>query len=226
MKRGLIPMPKIIDQSYEILRLNPGADLDLIAQAGRICYKSEKIDESDESKMTFVKRLIERGHETPLEHGIMTVKFITNRGVTHELVRHRLASFNQESTRYCNYANDKFNNELTFIKNSAFDVDMKYLAWLACKKMEESSYLKMIEHDYKPEEARGVLSNDLKTEIIVTANYREWRHIFKLRCDKHAHYQIRELLTPLLKELCVDRIPSLNLSWAFGDIWEEINSDN
>jgi thymidylate synthase (FAD) len=156
-----------------------------------------------------VKALITRGHEAMLEHSQLSVKFICDRGVTHEMVRHRICSFAQESTRYCNYSGDKFGNELTFIEPFFFkDNPTYYNAWKdACKKCEDT-YMYLIAHGVTPQEARSVLPNSLKTEIVVTANYREWRSIFKLRCAKDAHPQIREVMIPLQKELA-EKLPEV-----------------
>lgn len=195
---------KIIKSSYEILTPIPEggkSELQFIEKCGRTAYKSEdKI--TDDSAERFVKNLIKRGHESVLEHSMLTVKFICDRGISHELVRHRLCSFTQESTRYCNYSNDKFGNELTFIEPCYFvPRTSMYDTWLySCMDCEEK-YLAMLQGGAKPEEARSILPNSLKTEIIVTANYREWRNIFKLRTAKAAHPQMRELMIPLLKEL-------------------------
>lgn len=203
---------KVINQMHHILKITENA-LEKIELAGRTCYKSEaKI--TPESSKKFVKMLIDRGHHSVIEHPSATVKFITDRGVTHELVRHRLASFSQESTRYCNYGGDN----ITFIRPVWCDIvvladwdDDKYIKTITSIPMAESYWLKaclssefmykrLLNAGWRPEEARSVLNNSLKTEIVVTANLREWRHILKLRCSKAAHPQIRELMLPLLKE--------------------------
>ena len=190
--------------------INPEHILHGIEWTARTCYKShDKITRDSSEKL--VSSLIKRGHEAMLEHESITVRFICDRGVSHELVRHRLASFAQESTRYCNYSKDKFNNELTFIEpNTAFNYDLhtnntdtlKYLTWLNCMREIEKKYLYMIyELGAAPEEARSILPNSLKTEIVVTANLREWRKILQLRTAKDAHPQMREIMLPLLQEL-------------------------
>lgn len=172
-----------------------------IEKAGRTCYKSEgKI--GDGTAERFIAAIIKRGHESVLEHEKITVRFICDRGVTHEMVRHRIASFSQESTRYCNYSQDKFGNELTFIKPCFWDEnDESYKLWLESMQFIEEKYNAMIAAGAKPEEARSILPNSLKTEIVVTMNLREWRHFFKLRTAKAAHPQIREVSIPLLVEL-------------------------
>lgn len=204
---------KIINPSYEILTpiSEDGIEeLQKIERIARTCYKSENhITPDGESAKKLVGALIRSGHMAMLEHGNLSVKFIVDRGVSHEMVRHRMASFAQESTRYCNYAADKFGNELTFIKPSFFDPyhewDM-FVTWQEAMAAAEEHYFKLLSLGAKPEEARSVLPNSLKTEIVVTANYREWRHIFELRTSPKAHPQIREVMTPLMEELR-QRIP-------------------
>ncbi|WP_199653019.1 FAD-dependent thymidylate synthase [Parabacteroides sp. AM08-6] len=176
-----------------------------IELAGRTCYKSEdKITTDSSSK--FVRMIIGRGHESVLEHEKITVRFICDRGVSHELVRHRIASFSQESTRYCNYSKDGFGNELTFIM-PLFEDDGTEVAsdeeieWRNAMRDAERHYMNLIKLGWQPQYARSVLPNSLKTEIVVTANIREWRTIFKQRTSKAAHPQMRELMCPLLNEL-------------------------
>jgi thymidylate synthase (FAD) len=197
---------KIIPASYEILTLiSEGGieELKHIEQIARVCYKSEGlITEDGESARKLISNLIKAGHEAMIEHSTLSVKFIVDRGVSHELVRHRIASFAQESTRYCNYSKDKFGNELTFIKPLFWEGnDEFYPAWVDSMQNAERNYNYLISIGAKPQEARSVLPNSLKTEIVVTANYREWRAFFKLRTAPAAHPQMREVTVPLLKEL-------------------------
>lgn len=213
-------MVKIIEQSYEILTPINGLDiLKGIERAARTCYKSEGLITDDgNSAKKLVKKLVENGHLAMIEHGInISVKFITDRGVSHELVRHRIASFAQESTRYCNYAKDKFDNQISVIM-PIFEGDSDsaiIVAWEQAMQYAELKYLEMIRFGASPQLARSVLPNSLKTEIIVTANIREWMHIFSLRTNKAAHPQIRALMIPLLEELKT-RIPVL-----FDEIMKE-----
>lgn len=193
-----------------------------------------------ESARNFIKTLIKNGHEAMLEHAVMTVKFILDRGVSHELVRHRIASFAQESTRYCNYGQDKFGSEITVIKPFWFDGisderldeliglsvakledkeyterEAQYVHWYAAMQHAEDAYFNMLEYGATPEEARSVLPNSLKTEVMMTASMREWRHIFKLRAagvTGKPHPQMVEVMKPLLKQ-CQILMPEL-----FGDI--------
>ena len=190
---------KIIEQSVELINAPKYEDmLRVIEMAGRVCYKSEgKITEG--SAETFCRGIIERGHEAVLEHSSVTVKFIVDRGVSHEIVRHRVASYCQESTRYCNYSQGKFGNELTFIKPCFFDEnDSLYFIWKNACCTAEISYFNLLGRGATPQEARSVLPNSLKTELVMTANIREWRHFFKLRCSQAAHPQMREVALKLL----------------------------
>lgn len=192
---------KIIEPGFEIVDLLDGNEiLKRIERAGRVCYKSEASITND-SAIRFVKNIIRSGHESVIEHEKITVKIICDRGVSHEIVRHRIASYSQESTRYCNYYTDKFGNELTFIKPYFGNKDFaKYKIWENTMLYIEKVYMELIGTGAKPQEARSVLPNSLKTEIIVTMNLREWRHFFKLRADKAAHPQMRQITLPLLKE--------------------------
>jgi len=235
--------------------------LNKIEEAGRTCYKSEDriglidcpmckcvppgFDKSNcewsmwhdkngqvRSSLKFANTILHQyQHESVIEHHNITVKFTTDRGVSHELVRHRLASYSQESSRYCNYSKDKFGNEISIVRpvwitnaqiaavrkedensTSSYplpeDYDPKVWIWLASMKRIECDYFDLLEEGWKPEEARSVLPNSLKTEIVMTANLREWRHVFKTRCSGKAHPQIRELMRPLLKDF-QNRIPVL-----------------
>ena len=171
-----------------------------IEKYGRVCYKSEdKISET--SYIDFIEMILRYGHESVLEHEKITVRIICDRGVTHEIVRHRIASYSQESTRYCNYSKDKHGNQLTFIKPCFWDEeDIEYQIWLESMKVAESNYLQLIKKKASPQQARSVLPNSLKTEIVVTMNLREWRHFFKLRTSGKAHPQMQEIARPMLDE--------------------------
>lgn len=211
---------KIVRPSFEIMFLPDGEELiSNIEAAGRTCYKSEdKI--TPDSARKFVKRIIASGHESVIEHSSATVRFVCDRGVTHELVRHRLAAYSQESTRYANYSKEKFGNEITVIRPVFWAEDSaQYKLWEESMQQAESMYLRLIEGGAKAQEARSVLPNSLKTEIVMTANLREWRHVFKLRCDGAAHPQIREIMLPLL-EAFSQRIPVV-----FDDLHERFADD-
>ena len=202
---------KIIKPSYEILTpISDGGikELQHIEKIGRVCYKSEdRITDDGESAKKFVKMLISNGHEAMIEHSSLSVKFVVDRGVSHELVRHRIASFAQESTRYCNYSKDKFGNEITVILPCFFDTGMGILSnslvyqeWKSACECAEERYFNLLKMGATPQQARTVLPNSLKTEITVTANYREWRNFFKLRTAEATKKKMREVTIPLLKE--------------------------
>lgn len=198
---------KGIRPAFEIMDDIDGAKiLQKLERCGRVCYKSEdKITEGSAEK--FIGMILKSGHESVLEHEKLTVKFICDRGVTHEIVRHRIASYSQESTRYCNYSKDKFGNELTFIRPCFWaDDSEEYAVWKQAMEEIEKTYVKLISLGAKPEEARSILPNSLKTEIVCTMNLREWRHFFRLRTAERAHPQIREISVALLDEL-KKRIP-------------------
>jgi thymidylate synthase (FAD) len=200
---------RIIEPSVEILTPIDGeAILKMLEAVGRTCYKSEdKIQEGSAEK--FISNIVKRGHEAVIEHYNITVKFICDRGVTHEIVRHRLASYCQESTRYCNYSNDKFNSEITVIKPIFLEVGTDgWELWHDACAMAEKFYFDLLDFGCTPQEARAVLPNSLKTELVMTANIRQFRHFFKLRCAKAAHPQMREVACMLLKEF-KERIPVL-----------------
>lgn len=218
---------KIVEPKYEILTdISEGGikELQQIERVARVCYKSEdKITPDGESAKKLVGFLVKQGHEAMLEHSQLSVLFTCDRGVANELVRHRIASFAQESTRYCNYSKEKFGGELSFIlpfyipdepkenaiKAASSTEELKKLetdyqihnAWYWTCDDAEKSYKTLIANGMRPEQARCVLPLCLKTEIVVTANYREWRNIFKLRTPVAAHPQMRELMCPLLLEV-------------------------
>lgn len=193
---------KIINPSIEIL-IPPDYQqmLSHIELAARTCYKSEdKI--KDGSAEELIKRLIANGHHSTLEHINISVRFICDRGVSHELVRHRLCSFSQESTRYCNFSLAKFGSELTFIR-PVFWVpgEIPYDIWELSMQQAQSFYFDLLKEGSSPQEARSVLPNSLKTDVVVTANIRQWRTVLKQRCDSAAHPQMRQVMLPLLSEL-------------------------
>lgn len=209
---------KLIKPSTEILTPIDGITiLKTIEQVSRTCYLSEP-NITEDSYKTFITKLIKRGHHAMLEFGgMITVRFIVDRGVSHELVRHRVASFAQESTRYCNYGKDE---HITFIIPNYFKSqeeqiisglvpfegmkgnteDANEYLWKHSCSICEVNYNALLRNGWTPQQARSVLPNSLKTEINVSANIREWRHIFKLRIAKAAHPQMREVMIPLLAE--------------------------
>lgn len=203
---------QIIKAGYEIVDSLNGAEiLKKIERVARVCYKSEDmIGDGTAEKM--VRALIKRNHLAMLEHFSFSVKFIVDRGVSHEIVRHRVASFAQESTRYCNYGTK--GGEITVIEPfylmedsvnvSTDNWSERYGAWVSACEEAEKSYLRMITDGASPQEARAVLPTSLKTEVVMTANLREWRHFFSLRaCGSTGkpHPQMLEVAVPLLKDL-------------------------
>jgi len=204
---------KIIEPSVELIgELDAEKIMRHIELAGRVCYKSESRI-ADDSAEKFIANIIKSGHESVIEHVSLTFKIICDRGVTHEIVRHRLASYSQESTRYCNYSSDKFGNELTFIKPCFWvEDDKNFLLWKDAMAQIEKIYLEMLANGAKPQEARSILPNSLKTEIFMTANLREWRHFLKLRTAPRAHPQMREVALKIF-EILREKLPIL-----FADI--------
>lgn len=249
---------KVVAPSYKILTpISDGGieELKKIELIGRTCYRSEdKISEDGETAKRFVSNLIKNGHEAMIEHSQLTVQFIVDRGVTHELVRHRLASYAQESTRYVKYSLDKNGGEVTvviptmfldedgdsmFISDKKYTIDeideilndidfginngplenntaQKFIWYKSCLQSEKS-YMDMIDKGASAQLARSVLPTSTKALITVSANYREWRAIFKLRADKpHAHPDIYWIMSKLLKDL------KQKLPVVFDDIYPEI----
>jgi thymidylate synthase (FAD) len=198
---------KIIDQSHEVIHITPDL-LEHIEAAARTCYQSEDRIKTGSAE-AFVAMILRCGHHAMLEFGDITVRFVTNRGVTHELVRHRLCTFAQESTRYVRY-----NGAMEVIRpvwwhDSTWD---HQACWEAALSAAETAYQTLLHQGWRPEQARDVLPNATKTEIVIVANVREWRHILTLRTSKHAHPQMRALMLPLLAEL-TEKYPVL-----FSDI--------
>ena len=196
---------KIIEASAIIETPIHGEDRNLILRtierAARTCYKSEcKITE--DSAADFVRKITQvRKHQSVIEHASATIRFVVDRGVSHELVRHRLAAFSQESTRYCNYTKDGFGSEITVVNPFFWPVaSPQWMQWkMACESC-EAHYFALIKAGAKPQEARSVLPNSLKTEVVMTCNMREWRHVFQMRAASAAHPQMQQVMRPLLAE--------------------------
>lgn len=200
---------KVIEPSVELLLPFDVSNEEVgkfIEEVGRTAYQSFD-SVSEDSYERFNKMIVDRKHEAVIEHFSFSFKFTCDRGVSHELVRHRMASYCQESTRYCNYDKDKFGNETTVIKPYFWDEGSEeYHYWYALQLAAERTYLYLLKSGATPQEARSVLTNSLKTTIVMTANLREWRHFFKLRCDKAAHPQMREVAKKALK-ICIEKFP-------------------
>lgn len=209
---------KVIEPSFEILTpINHDEILRRIETAARTCYKSEDLI-TDESAAKMVKALVKRQHMAMLEHVSLSVKFICDRGVSHEIVRHRVASYAQESTRFCNYGQGKFGSEITVIRPLFYDEGTpEYLEWyMGCEGCEQA-YMALIEKGSNAQMARSVLPNSLKTEIVVTMNLREWIHFFNLRVvgtTGEPHPQMRQSAEPVLQTFAHE-LPEI-----FGDQWE------
>lgn len=211
---------QIIEQSWSFESIPNGeAIIRSVEKAGRTCYKSEdKITE--QSVLGFVTRVIKSGHHSVLEHASISVRIITDRGVSHEIVRHRLAAYSQESTRYCNYG--KSTAGITVIMPVWFssmswedrDSSVTYCTWADAMIEAESAYFDLLSNGQSPQEARTVLPNSLKTELVMTCNIREWRHFFTLRCSPAAHPQMRELARSMLSGF-KKAVPIV-----FDDVWE------
>jgi thymidylate synthase (FAD) len=209
---------KVIKPYFEFVDKINGLDiLKKIEICGRVCYKSEgKIGDGSAEK--FVASIVRRGHESVLEHVSITVKFVVDRGVSHEIVRHRIASYSQESSRYCNYSKDDFGSEITFIEPYFFTGAVTYDTWEKAMQSCENAYFELLNIGATPEQARSVLPNSLKTELVMTANIREWRNFFKVRTPHSAHPQMREVTRPLLSAF------KKNIPVVFDDIfWEGEN---
>lgn len=205
---------KIVRQSWDFEESFDGdAMLKKIELAGRTCWKSEGLAGDFEKTKQFVKHIMSKNHMSVIEHASITVRIITDRGVTHEIVRHRLASYSQESTRYCNYSKDKFENEISVILPVWFSADDKetrvidsgivddteYGVWKAACEASQDYYFALLRRGQTPQQARAVLPNSLKTELVMTANLREWKHFFDLRASAAAHPQMRELAQSMLE---------------------------
>lgn len=193
-------MPELVRAHAEIERSGRSGRsiLRSLERYGRTCYQSEGRTTAN-SATNFVRRLIRQGHFSVIEHEKITARIVCDRGVSHEIVRHRLGSYSQESTRYCDYARTaglKVIEPLFFARDSA-----KYRIWLKAMQDAEAAYQSLRAVGAAPQEARLVLPHSVKTEIIVTFNLREWRHFFHQRCGAGAHPQIREVAIMLLKQM-------------------------
>ena len=190
--------------------------LECIEEYGRTCYKSEN-GITDTSSSSFIRNIIRRGHLSVIEHEKITARLICDRGVTHEIVRHRIGSYSQESTRYCNYGGKdiEFIRPCFWLDEDNSEEQYKYVNWYNAMLFAEQAYHKLIDHGATPQEARSVLPNSLKTEIVITYNLREWRHFFELRCDKASHPQMRQVAKMLLS-LISNHIPII-----FDDLKEK-----
>ena len=211
---------KIIEPGFIILKMPTEEEcLIHLEEAARTCYKSEDKIKPGSAK-NLLTRIIRTGHESVLEHASASVRIICDRGISHEIVRHRICAFSQESTRYANYSQNKFGNEITVIRPFFWKEGTdQFTRWKSSMTAAETIYLELIKNGASAQEARSVLPNSLKTELVMTANMREWRHIFKLRCAKAAHPQIRQIMLPLLAAM-YGQIPLI-----FEDIYTQFQKE-
>lgn len=207
----------IVEPSVELLWITENAEKQIEA-ASRICYKSEKLI-TDDSAGAFVKKMTKLGHHAMIEHAVASFKIVCDRGITHEIVRHRLSSVAQESTRYCRYSADKFNGKCTFIKPPGMNEIQEKLWFDACVDS-QGKYFDMLSFGCSPQIARSVLPTCLKSEIVVMMNFRSWRHFISLRSSKAAHPQIRPI-SNMIYDILVKEAPNV-----FGDLFEGKGAKN
>lgn len=195
---------KIYDgPQYEIRRNPVQANRDSIVESARLCYRN--VGTGPESDSRLIRLCVKKKHWTPIEMGDVKVRFIFDRAIANEAVRHRLASFNQESTRYCNYSLDKFGHEICVVKPVEIETDsMAYYIWKNGCERDEKEYFDLLELGVSPETARGKLPHSLAATIDIKANLREWHHIMELRTDRTAHPDFRIALHGVLIELARD----------------------
>jgi len=201
---------QVVEPSATLLWVTPDAEK-FIEEAGRTCYKSEDLITED-SAQKFIARIIKSGHESVLEHASASFRIVTNRYTTHQIVRHRLFSYSQESQRYCNYTKEKF-GDIAFVKPIDLDGDIGgYNCWVRACQEGEMEYQNLITRDVPPQTARSVLPSSCKTELVMTGNFRSWRHFLKLRCSTHSQIDVRYLAHSILVEL------EKHATSVFGDL--------
>ena len=196
---------RIIEPSVELIWITPDP-LRVIEAAGRTCYKSEDKIAADTAE-AFVRQILARGHESVVEHASASFRIVTDRGISHEIVRHRVASYSQESTRYCNYGKDKFGREIGLIRPPGMNPAQE-AAWRGACEAAEKAYFAMLDAGAAPQIARAVLPTCLKTELVMTASFREWRHFLRLRLSPAAHPQIIEI-SKRIHEILTQECPAV-----------------
>jgi thymidylate synthase (FAD) len=196
---------KIVQPSVQLEWITPDA-LKVIERAGRTCYKSEWAI-TDDSAPEFIKKIMKRGHLSVIEHASASLRFICDRGVTHEIVRHRLCSYSQESTRYCNYSGNDFGNQVQVVTPPNLSV-AQFQEWVSLIQTIQDLYMKWIDEGLSPQIARSILPNCLKTEIVMTCNFREWIHFINLRCAPAAHPQMQEVAN-MAKAILAKEVPEI-----------------
>lgn len=189
---------KIIEPLVEVENFDGLKIMKNIERACRTCYRSEdKITE--DSYKNLIKNCVNRGHESVLEHEKITVRLTCDIGVYKDLTRHRIASFSIESTRYCNYGKDKWDNQIKFIKPCNIEGDSElYSNWVGTMDFIEREYIAMSKNGATPDQMRMILPHSTAAEVTMTANIREWKHIFELRCSKRVHPSVQQVMIPLL----------------------------
>lgn len=189
---------KIVEPWIEVENFDGKKIMKNIERACRTCYRSENLID-EESYKRLLRNCLNRGHESILEHEKITVRMRCDIGVYKDLTRHRFGSFSIESTRYCNYGKDKYDNQIKFIEPCNIEKDTtEYAQWFNLMNIIEKTYNEMSRLGCKPDQLRMILPHSTAAEVTMTANIREWRHIFSLRCAKMTHPAIRQLLIPLL----------------------------
>ena len=209
----------LVQPKIEVENYNPIQIMKNIERACRTCYRSEDLI-TEESYKKLLKNCINRGHESVLEHEKITVRMTCDVGVYKDLTRHRFGSFSIESTRYCNYSKDKFDNNIKFIEPIYFDDGDKGQLWADTMMAIENQYMKMAAAGCAPDEMRMILPHSTAAEVTMTANIREWRHILDLRTKKMTHPAIRQLLIPLLLKFKAD-MPELFNSIEYDETFPQ-----
>lgn len=210
---------RLIDPLVEVEKYNGLQIMKNIERACRTCYRSEG-SITDESYKNLIRNCINRGHESVLEHEKITVRITGDIGTYKDLTRHRIASFSIESTRYCNYGKDKFDNQIKFIKPCHINEGTEeYKIWHNCMEDIEEAYLNMAKLGCIPDQMRMILPHSTASQYTMTANIREWRHILDLRTKVMTHPSIRQILIPLLLKFKSD-MPEL-----FNDIEYDTDFD-
>lgn len=210
---------EILDHSICDILFNPIMEnRNSMIESARLCYKS--VAKTVEADSKLLKNCVKNGHWSPIEHSIVKVRLVCDRGISHEIVRHRLASFNQESTRYCNYSQGKFGSQISVVKPYHIHKDsMEYYIWQRQCEDAEKAYFDLLELGVTPETARSVLPTCLATTIDITANLREWYHILDLRTSRQAHPDMRLAMHHILVTLA-DYYPEI-----FGALYLERNRE-
>lgn len=212
---------KIIEPKMEVEKFDGKAIMKRLERACRTCYRSEG-SITDESYKTLLNNCITRGHESILEHEKITIRMTCDIGVYKDLTRHRIASFSVESTRYCNYGKDKFDSEIKVMRPCNIDPNSKlYEHWTTAMEQIEKEYLDMSKEGATADQLRMLLPHSTAAEVTMTANIREWKHIFNLRANNHAHPAIQQLLIPLLL-LFKKEMPEIFSDVPYNEKFEEM----